>query len=497
MRAIQTDMLYVQPEWSDAALILETGEVLWGCGVGLQQSVIGELCFNTALTGYQEILTDPSYAEQIITFTTPHIGNVGVNQLDVEHPRAACKGAVFREKPTLASNYRSEIDLEDWMVEQGLTGIWGVDTRALTSILRQGALKASLVFKSEGAIDVSYAMEQCRRWSGLEGTELSLTVANEKLGEVDSHLDSRVWKKRSWLAPEIRLEQKIHQSGSQQPLVVVIDFGVKDQILRCLSDYDCRVAVVSPKSTLTDVLALQPHAICLSNGPGDPFATYEEYASTLLRKLLDQSKLPIFGICLGHQLLALALGAQTTKMERGHRGANHPILNLQTGRVEITSQNHGFVVTDLPEGVMETHRSLFDGTIAGLKVKDRAVFSVQYHPEASPGPHDSRYLFELFVASAQAYQQKQNFDFEAHLPQPVIKSEIEPRRIMIVGAGPIVIGQACEFDYSGAQACKSLRSTGHYVILVNSNPATIMTDPQLADRTYIEPLTVEYLREIE
>ncbi|MBM4291527.1 MAG: carbamoyl-phosphate synthase large subunit [Deltaproteobacteria bacterium] len=473
-----------QPGWADAALVLETGEVLWGRAVGARGEAVGELCFNTALTGYQEVLSDPSYAEQLITFTAPHIGNVGVNALDQEHPRPACRGAVMRERPTAASSYRAEGDLEAWMAARGLVGICEVDTRALTHRLRGGAPRAAVV-SGAGALDVAGALERARAWRGLEGAELSLTVAEEKLGP---------WAGGLWSPPE---RPAPPPPAGPAPRVAVVDFGVKDNILRCLAGRGCEVVVVSPRVTLDALLALAPHAVCLSNGPGDPAATLE-YAGPLLRGLLTDPRaaaLPLLGICLGHQLLGLALGARTEKMRQGHRGANHPILNVERGTVEITSQNHGFMVVDLPAGVRETHRSLFDGSIAGLRVEGRPVRSVQYHPEASPGPHDSAYLFDELVADARALLRGE--------PAPAWAGarregggDARRRRVLIVGAGPIVIGQACEFDYSGAQACKALRAVGHEVVLVNSNPATIMTDPQMADRTYIEPLTVEYLREI-
>ena len=465
---------------SVAVLLLEDGTELWGHGVGAQGLTIGELCFNTALTGYQEVMTDPSYAEQIITFTTPHIGNVGVNSLDAEHPRPACKGVVLRERPTPASSYRAEADLEAWMSSEGLIGISGLDTRALTHRLRSGALKAAIIHEPQASERLREAQLALRDWGGLEGAELSLTVADEKSGS---------WEAGDWRPPEQSAPDVATEAGSQRaPLVVVIDFGVKDNILRCLVEVGCRVLVCSPTSSAEEVLALQPAGVCLSNGPGDPAATLR-YARPLLEGLLRVTDLPIFGICLGHQLLGLTLGARTEKMRQGHRGANHPILNLKTGKVEITSQNHGFVVCDLPDGVKETHRSLFDGTIAGLELTGRPVSSVQYHPESSPGPHDSRYLFEGFKATMLGDASQA---IEASTSSPPAQAQ----KILIIGAGPIVIGQACEFDYSGAQACKALREAGHEVVLVNSNPATIMTDPQMADRTYIEPLTVEYLKEI-
>ena len=500
---------YVQPAWADAAIIFESGELLWGIGFGAEGCATGELCFNTALTGYEEVLTDPSYAEQIITFTTPHIGNVGVNPADTEHRRPACRGLVVRERPTSASSYRATADLEPWLIDHGLVGISGIDTRALTMRLREGAPKASVAFDRGAPLDIPKILEKTQKWCGLQDAELTLSVAEEKLGE---------WGEGLWTPPEggapdpsstslrptpIQSAHSGRPDHPGRPRVLVIDFGVKDHILRCLHDRGCAVHVVSPRSSLKDLLALDPHGVCLSNGPGDPGATLR-YARPLIEGLLSCDTLPIFGICLGHQLLALTLGARTEKMTRGHRGTNHPILNLETQRVEITSQNHGFVVTDLPKGVIETHRSLFDGTLAGLRLEGRPVFSVQYHPESSPGPHDSRYLFNMFAeevftswtqATSSSAQMKSIGAQERALPFD-LSLEKRRRKILIVGAGPIVIGQACEFDYSGAQACKALRQAGHEVVLVNSNPATIMTDPQLADRTYIEPLTPDYLEEI-
>ena len=486
-----------QPEWANSALILEDGQILWGRGIGSGGVAIGEVCFNTALTGYQEILSDPSYADQIITFTAPHIGNVGINQLDREHPRPASLGVVMREAPSSPSNYRAEQSLGDWLKEKGLIGISGIDTRALTVKLRKGAQRAAIVTEYDCKIEARSLWTRVKGWDGLEGAELSLTVTGEKEGDQNAESIPPFirWTEGSWHPPESQLDgvPKGEPELEATPRVVVIDFGIKDQILRCLKDRGCEVLVISPLLSSEDVLSLEPHGVCLSNGPGDPAATLE-YARPLIAGLLEAQDLPLFGICLGHQLLGLTLGAQTQKMERGHRGANHPILNLMTGRVEITSQNHGFVVSGLPEGVTETHRSLFDGTIAGLELKGRPVRSVQYHPEASPGPHDSYYLFDRFVSDVLAFQRGERPSCD---PQALeMSSSIKKRKIMIVGAGPIVIGQACEFDYSGAQACKSLRAAGHEVVLVNSNPATIMTDPQLADRTYIEPLTVEYLEAI-
>ncbi len=368
-----------------AALALADGTVFFGHGIGAAGTRTGEVCFNTAITGYQEILTDPSYAGQIITFTFPHVGNVGTNEEDIESREPAALGLVLRAAITAPSNFRASRPLDDWLKAKELVGIAGVDTRRLTRHLReQGAQSGTLCHEPSGGIEAADLVTQARAWPGLEGMDLAKEVTCRQ---------TYAWDETRWAWGQGygRLEQARHH-------VVAIDYGAKRNILRCLASAGCRVTVMPAGATAEEVLARRPDGVFLSNGPGDPAAT-GEYAIPVLRRLLD-SGLPIFGICLGHQLLGLALGAKTRKMHFGHRGANHPVKELKTGRVEITSQNHGFevVAETLPQGVKATHVSLFDGSLEGLEVEGRPVFSVQYHPEASPGPQDAQHLFERFIA---------------------------------------------------------------------------------------------------
>ncbi len=375
----------VPPAAATAALVLADGEVYWGRGLGAVGQAVGEVCFNTSMTGYQEILTDPSYAGQIINFTFPHIGNVGANPEDMETTTPAVRGLVLREDVTEPSNWRASAHLDSWLAANGLVALSGVDTRRLTRRIRDGgAPSGAICHVAPGeTIDVEALARAAREWPGLAGMDLAREVTCRQTYR---------WEETRWAFGRGygRLENARHH-------VVAIDYGAKRNILRCLADLGCRVTVVPADTAAEDILAHDPDGIFLSNGPGDPAAT-GEYAVPVLRKLLD-SGLPMFGICLGHQILALALGARTAKMHLGHRGANHPVKDLATGKVEITSQNHGFVVVEesLPETVATTHVSLFDGTLEGLALRDRPVFSVQYHPEASPGPQDSHYLFERFV----------------------------------------------------------------------------------------------------
>ncbi len=368
-----------------AALVLGDGTVLWGQGVGAVGSAVGEVCFNTAITGYQEILTDPSYAGQIITFTFPHIGNVGANDEDVEAVTPLVRGLVLRSPISEASNWRAVQSLDSWLKTHGLVGIAGVDTRHLTRRIRDGgAPNGTVCHASDGVFDLDYLTEQAKNWPGLNGMDLA--------GEVTCG-QAYKWEQSCWALGRgygTLTEAKYH--------VVAMDFGAKHNILRCLANSKCRVTVVPATTSADDVMRYQPDGIFLSNGPGDPSAT-AVYAVATIKSLLA-TNLPIFGICLGHQLLAIALGARTEKMLFGHRGANHPVKDLKSGRVEITSQNHGFVVKrdSLPKDVIATHESLFDGSLEGIALKDRKVFSVQYHPESSPGPQDSHYLFDRFVA---------------------------------------------------------------------------------------------------
>ena len=372
------------PAGMTAALVLADGTVFWGRGVGVEGEAVGEVCFNTSMTGYQEILTDPSYAGQIITFTFPHIGNVGANPEDIETVNIAARGLVLRADITEPSNWRAVRHLDDWLKSRALVGIAGVDTRRLTRRIRDGGAPNGVVtYRAGGRIDLAGALAQARGWPGLEGMDLAKDVCCRQSYE---------WDETRW-----RLG---HGYGRlQQPRfhVVAVDYGIKRNILRCLASAGCRVTVVPATATADDVLRHKPDGIFLSNGPGDPAAT-GSYAVPTIRALVA-SGTPLFGICLGHQMLALALGARTEKMHRGHRGANHPVKDLATGKVEITSQNHGFVVVpeSLPAGVEVTHTSLFDGSNEGIRLTDKPVFSVQYHPEASPGPQDSHYLFDRFV----------------------------------------------------------------------------------------------------
>ncbi len=371
-----------------ALIVLADGTVIEGKGVGAGGEAIGELCFNTALTGYQEVLTDPSYAGQIVTFTFPHIGNVGANDEDIEdlHPaaRAGAVGAVFRADITNPSNYRASGHLDSWLKRRGIVAISGVDTRALTALLREkGAANAVIAHDPQGNFDIDALKAKARDWSGLVGLDLAKEVSSGQ---------SQAWTESPWVWDEgyRSVEDTTHH-------IVAVDYGAKRNILRLLAGLGAKVTVVPAKTSAADILALQPDGVFLSNGPGDPAAT-AEYAVPMIRELLE-TEIPLFGICLGHQMLALALGAKTVKMHQGHHGANHPVKDFTTGKVEIVSMNHGFAVDGdtLPEGVEETHVSLFDGSNCGLTVVGKPVFSVQHHPEASPGPQDSHYLFRRFA----------------------------------------------------------------------------------------------------
>ncbi|HEX7944138.1 MAG TPA: glutamine-hydrolyzing carbamoyl-phosphate synthase small subunit [Phenylobacterium sp.] len=369
-------------------LVLADGTVLQGIGVGAVGEAVGEVCFNTAMTGYQEILTDPSYMAQIVAFTFPHVGNVGTNIEDIEQmsgsAETAARGAIFRELPTKPANWRADSDLETWMSRRGVIGLAGVDTRALTRVIREKGMPHAMIAHSpDGQFDLDDLVAKARAWSGLEGLDLAKDASCLQPFTYDEGLWS--WPEGYGRRPEAKYE------------VVVLDYGVKRNILRALTSVGARVTVVPANTTAEEILARNPDGVLLSNGPGDPAAT-GVYAVPEIRKLVDSGK-PVFGICLGHQMLSLALGAKTVKMDQGHHGANHPVKDLTTGKVEIVSMNHGFTVDrdSLPEPLTETHVSLFDGTNAGLALKDRPVFSVQHHPEASPGPTDSLYLFERFA----------------------------------------------------------------------------------------------------
>ncbi|HEY8616391.1 glutamine-hydrolyzing carbamoyl-phosphate synthase small subunit [Phenylobacterium sp.] len=375
-------------------LALADGTILQGIGVGAVGEAVGEVCFNTAMTGYQEILTDPSYMAQIVAFTFPHVGNVGTNVEDIEQmsgaAETAARGAIFRDIPTRPANWRADTDLDTWMSRRGVVGLAGVDTRALTRKIRETGMPHGVIAHSPtGLFDLDALVERARAWNGLVGLDL----AKEATCLQPFTYEEGLW---SW------------GDGYAKPPtdpkydVVVIDYGVKRNILRALSSVGARITVVPADTSAESILARNPDGVLLSNGPGDPAAT-GAYAVPEIRKIVD-SGTPVFGICLGHQMLSLALGAQTVKMDQGHHGANHPVKDLTTGKVEIVSMNHGFTVDreTLPEPVVETHVSLFDGTNAGIALKDRPVFSVQHHPEASPGPTDSLYLFERFAQNMDA-----------------------------------------------------------------------------------------------
>ena len=385
---------------STARLVLSDGTVIAGQGLGAEGSAVGEVCFNTAMTGYQEILTDPSYAGQIITFTFPHIGNVGVNDEDIESSNLAAlsgvRGCVLRAAMTAPSNYRAARGLDSWLKERGIIAITGVDTRALTARIRaEGMPNGVIAHDRDGKFDIDRLKAEAAQWSGLEGMDL---VPEVTCGQ------SYNWHETRWAWPEGYGRQEAPEFH-----VVAIDYGLKRNILRCLASAGCRVTVLPATATAEGVMAHKPDGVFLSNGPGDPAAT-GVYAVPQIQRLI-KTGLPIFGICLGHQMLARALGATTRKMHQGHHGANHPVKDQATGRVEITSMNHGFTVDreTLPAGIVETHVSLFDGSNCGIASLDRPIFSVQYHPEASPGPQDSHHLFDRFVeAIRQKSSQKAN-----------------------------------------------------------------------------------------
>jgi len=370
-------------------LALADGTIFQGVGVGATGSALGEVVFNTAMTGYQEILTDPSYMSQILAFTFPHVGNTGTNVEDVEQmgggSQTSARGAIFRDLPTDPANWRSDASLDAWMNRRGVVGLSGIDTRALTQTIRDhGAPHAVIAHNPKGRFDLDALVAEAKAWTGLVGLDLARPA---------SRLQAFDWSEALWDWPEGY--PRVDAAGKS---VVVIDYGVKRNILRALASTGAKITVVPATTSAEEVLARNPDGVVLSNGPGDPAAT-GDYAVPEIRKLVESGK-PVFGICLGHQMLALALGAKTVKMDQGHHGANHPVKDLTTGKVEIVSMNHGFTVDrdSLPEAVQETHISLFDGTNCGIQLKGRPVFSVQHHPEASPGPTDSLYLFDRFRA---------------------------------------------------------------------------------------------------
>jgi carbamoyl-phosphate synthase small subunit len=401
------------PTGATGVLVLASGEVVWGRGFGAEGQAVGEVCFNTAMTGYQEVMTDPSYAGQIINFTFPHIGNVGANPEDVEALNPHALGAIVRQDVTDPSNFRSTQHFDAWMKANGRIGISGVDTRALTRLIRiNGAPNAVIAHSSSGKFDIPALLAQAKAWAGLEGMDLAKDVTALqtygwdqglwKLGEgyagpmgVSTSLDTNGEGDGSSITPFVSSEVETPQR--QKPKVVAIDYGIKHNILRNLVDVGCDVTVVPATAAFDEIMAHAPDGLFLSNGPGDPAAT-GVYAVPVIQQWLETKK-PLFGICLGHQMLALAVGAMTEKMHQGHRGANHPVKRLSDGAVEITSMNHGFAVDadTLPANAKATHTSLFDGSNCGFELVDQPAFSVQYHPEASPGPQDSHYLFEKFA----------------------------------------------------------------------------------------------------
>jgi len=366
-------------------LVLENKFVFKGIGIGYQGASTGEVCFNTSLTGYQEIISDPSYAEQIINFTFPHIGNVGTNKEDHESDKIWTKGVIFNSEITNPSNYRSLKNLNGWLKKNKIVGITGLDTRGLTNFIRdKGAPKGTICNNKKGNFNIKKLINNSVKWPGLNGLDLAQTVTTKKKYIWQGF---KTWKKEKGFEKNKKITHKI----------IAIDYGIKKNILRYFSNFNCKVIVVPCNLQAKEIIKLNPDGIFLSNGPGDPAAT-GKYAIDIIKKLL-KTNIPIFGICLGHQLLALALKAKTKKMKLGHRGANHPVKNLINNKVEITSQNHGFEIIkeSLPKNVEVTHKSLFDSCIEGIKLKNRPVFSVQYHPESNPGPQDSYYLFKQFI----------------------------------------------------------------------------------------------------
>jgi carbamoyl-phosphate synthase small subunit len=366
-------------------LVLENKTIFKGIGIGYQGTATGEVCFNTSLTGYQEIISDPSYAGQIINFTFPHVGNVGTNKEDIESDKIWTKGVIFNSEITSPSNYRSLIDLDLWLKKNKIVGITGLDTRNLTNFIREkGAPKGTISFSKNGNFNINKLTNITTKWCGLKNLDLAEKVTTKK---------NYIWAGfKTWKKETGYLKNKnkfLH--------IVAIDYGIKKNILRYFSNYNCKVTIVSCKTSAEEILKLKPNGIFLSNGPGDPAAT-GKYAIEIIKELI-KNNLPIFGICLGHQILALTLGAKTKKMKLGHRGANHPVKNLIRDNVEITSQNHGFEIIreTLPKNIEVTHKSLFDNCIEGIKLKNKPIFSVQYHPESNPGPQDSIYLFEEFI----------------------------------------------------------------------------------------------------
>ena len=386
--------LSIKPQFTPAVLVLENKTIFKGIGLGYPGEVTGEVCFNTSLTGYQEIISDPSYAGQIINFTFPHIGNVGTNNEDLESEKIWTRGVIFNSEISNPSNYRSLLDLNNWLKKNKIVGITGLDTRSLTNYIRdKGAPKGTISNNKTGKFNINKLIRTSIKWPGLNGMDLAEVVTTQK---------SYTWKGlKTWSKKNGYLKNK-----KKLFKIIAIDYGIKKNILRYFSNYNCEVKVINCKTTADEILKLKPHGIFLSNGPGDPAAT-GKYAIPVIKKLI-QSNIPIFGICLGHQILALSLNGKTKKMKLGHRGANHPVKNQISQKVEITSQNHGFEVVreSLNKNIIVTHTSLFDNSIEGIKLKNKPVFSVQYHPESNPGPQDSHYLFSDFIKEVKKYAKK-------------------------------------------------------------------------------------------
>ncbi len=378
-------------------LVLENKRVFKGIGIGYEGVATGEVCFNTSLTGYQEIISDPSYAGQIINFTFPHIGNVGTNYEDHESDKIWTRGVIFNSEITNPSNYRSFLHLDHWLKKNKIIGITGLDTRNLTNFIRdKGAPKGTICYSNKGKFSINKLTNTTIKWSGLKNLDLAKVVSTRK---------NYTWKGlKTW-----KKETGFEKNKKKSLHVVAIDYGIKKNILRYFSNFNCKVTVVPCETSAEKILGLKPNGIFLSNGPGDPAAT-GKYAINIIKDLIKKN-LPIFGICLGHQILALALGGKTKKMKLGHRGANHPVKNLIHDNVEITSQNHGFEVVKktLPKNIEVTHKSLFDGSIEGIRLKNKPVFSVQYHPESNPGPQDSVYLFQEFIHNIKRNAKKKRY----------------------------------------------------------------------------------------
>ncbi len=394
MKEKHKNKIAIKSKFPSAILVLDNKTIFKGIGLGYKGEATGEVCFNTSLTGYQEIISDPSYAGQIINFTFPHIGNVGTNNEDIESDKIWTRGVIFNSEITNPSNYRSLKHLDEWLKKNKIVGITGLDTRSLTNFIRdKGAPRGTISNNKSGKFNIKKLIKKTTNWPGLNGMDLAKEVSTIK---------NYNWKGlKTW-----NKEQGYKKNNKKKYRVIAIDYGIKKNILRYFSNFSCDVRVVSCKENVQNILKYKPHGIFLSNGPGDPAAT-GKYAIPIVQQLI-KSGLPVFGICLGHQILALALNAKTRKMKLGHRGANHPVKNLISKKVEITSQNHGFEVLkeSLPKNIAITHKSLFDNSIEGIKLKNKPVFSVQYHPESNPGPQDSHYLFNEFINEIKKYAKK-------------------------------------------------------------------------------------------